>query len=143
MAEDELVGSGALGDAPDLGDIRVQRGHPFEFGTCGAVQLEIAEVGHVVDQNVRILGEGDQIVVHGGVAGEHHRAVRSVETVRQSRNRMAVGHCDGGDLDDPVFEDDDRNPGGCPVLAGTGMSIPRTSAPASGMRASSGMTFRW
>jgi hypothetical protein len=27
--------------------------------------------------------------------------------------------------------------------AGTAMSMPRTSAPGSGMRASSGMTFRW
>jgi len=129
MAEDELVGSGALGDAPDLGDIRVQRGHPFEFGTCGAVPLEIAEVGHVVDQNVRILGEGDQIVVHGGVAGEHHRAVRSVETVRQSRNRMAVGHCDGGDLDDPVFEDDDRNPGVARSSPGRGCRFPGRARP--------------
>ena len=112
MAEDELVDAGAFGDASDLGDIGVQRGHPFEGGTGEAVPLEVAEVGDLVDEDVGTLGEGDQVVVHGGVAGEHDRAVRGVETVRQSRNRPAVRHGDGGDLDRSVVEDDDRNLGG-------------------------------
>ena len=57
------------------------------------------------------LGQGDQIVVHRGVAGEHDGAVRGVETVPQSRNRMAVRHRDGGDPDRSVVENHDRNPG--------------------------------
>ncbi len=57
------------------------------------------------------LGQGDQIVVHGGVAREHDRAVRGVETVRKSRNRVAVRHGDGGDPDNPIVENDDRNLG--------------------------------
>jgi hypothetical protein len=30
VAEDELADPGALGDAPDLGDVGVQPGHPLE-----------------------------------------------------------------------------------------------------------------
>jgi hypothetical protein len=141
MAEDELVDSRASGDAPDLGHIGVQRGHPLQGGTGNAVPLEVAEVGNLVDEDVGTLGESDQIVVHGGVAREHHGAVRGVEPVGQRRDRPAVRHCDDPDPNH-FIEDDDRRvlPA---VLAGTGMSILRTSAPASGMRASSGMTFRW
>ena len=56
---------------------------------------------------------------------------------------MAVHHRYGGDPNRFVVEDHDRNPGTPSVRAGTWMSMPRTSAPGSGMRASSGMTFRW
>jgi hypothetical protein len=54
-----------------------------------------------------------------------------------------VRHGDGADPDRVVLEDGDRNLR--VVLAGavTGMSVARTSAPGSGMRASSGITFRW
>jgi hypothetical protein len=111
MAEDELADSCAFGDAADFGDVGVQRGHPFEGGAGDAVPLEVAEVGNMVDEDAGIAGEGDQVVVDGGVAGEHDGAVRGVETVRESRNRPAVGHCDGGDPDNSVVEDDDRNSG--------------------------------
>ena len=111
MAEDELADPGALGDAADLGDVGVQRGHPHQFGPGRAVSFQVAEVGHLVNEDVGLLGQGDQIVVHRGVAGEHDRAVRGVETVTQSRNRMAVRHRDGGDPDRSVVEDHDRNLG--------------------------------
>jgi hypothetical protein len=63
MAQDELADSGAFGDAADLSDIGVQRGHPLQGGAGKAVPLEIAEVGNLVDENVGALGQGDQIVV--------------------------------------------------------------------------------
>ncbi len=74
-------------------------GLPFQGGAGDAVPLEVAEVGDMVDEDVRPLGQGDQVVVHGGVAGEDDRAVRGVETVPQGRNRPAVRHGDGGDRD--------------------------------------------
>src|SRR4029077_11716362 len=40
VAQDELADSGAFGDAADLGDIGVQRGHPLQGGTGEAVPLE-------------------------------------------------------------------------------------------------------
>ena len=97
MAEDELADSGALGDAADLGDIGVQPGHPLQGRTREAVPLEIAQVGNVVDEDVGAVGQGDQVVVHRGVAGEHHRAVRGVEAVAERRDRPAVRHRHGGD----------------------------------------------
>ena len=108
----------------------------------GAVPLQVVQVGDLVDEDVGPLGEGDQVVVHGGVAGEHDGAVRGVEPVGQRRNRPAVRHGHGGDPDRVIVEDDDRDRRR-PRPAGTAMSKARTSAPASGMRASSGMTFRW
>jgi len=60
MAEDELADSGAFGDASDVGDIGVKRGHPFQGGTGGAVPLQVTEVGDVVDEDVGTLGEGDE-----------------------------------------------------------------------------------
>ena len=107
MAEDEFTDSCPFGDAPDLGDVGVQRGHPLD----DAVPREVAEVGNVMDEDVGTLGEGDQIVVHGGVAREHDGAVRGGETVRESRDRPAVRHGDSGDADNSVVEDDDRNLG--------------------------------
>ena len=74
--------------------------------------LEVAEVGDLMDEDVSPAGQRDQVVVHGGVAGEHHGAVRGVEPVRQGRNRPAVHHRDGGDPDRGVLEDDDRDLGG-------------------------------
>ena len=62
MAQDELADPGAFGDAPDLGDIGVQRGHPLQRGTGEAMPLEVAEVSNLVDEDVGALGQGDQIV---------------------------------------------------------------------------------
>ena len=111
MAEDELTDSCAFGDSSDLGDIGVQRGHPGQGGTGEAVPLEVAEVGNVVDEDVSTLSEGDQIIVHSGVTGEHHRAVPGVETVCQRRYCPAVHHRDCGDPDNSIVEDDNRNLG--------------------------------
>ena len=52
MAQDELADSGAFGDAADLGDIGVQRGHPLQRGTSEAVPLEVAEVGNLVESSL-------------------------------------------------------------------------------------------
>jgi hypothetical protein len=109
MAEDELAGSCAFGDAPDVGDVGVQRGHPFQGCPGDAMPLEVAQVSDVMDEDVGALGEGDQVVVHRGVAGEHDGAVRGVETVRESRKGMAVCHSDGGYPDNSVVEDEDRS----------------------------------
>jgi hypothetical protein len=79
MAEDELADSCPFGDAPDFGDVGVQPGHPFQGSTGDAVPLEVAEVGDVVDEDAGPLGEGDQVLVHRGVAGEHDGAVRGVK----------------------------------------------------------------
>jgi hypothetical protein len=88
------------------------RAIPVQLGTAGAVPLEVAKIGNAVDEDVGPLGQGDQIAVHGGVTREHDRAVGRVETVRKRRNRAAVGHGDGGDPDNSVVENDDRNLGG-------------------------------
>ena len=55
------------------------------------------------------MGESDQVVVHGRVAGEHDGAGRSVETVGEGRHSAAVTYRYGGDPDDSVVEDDDGN----------------------------------
>ena len=70
---------------------------------------DIAEVGNVVDEIVGVLGESDQIVVHCGVAREHHGPVRGVETIGQSGYRMAVRDGNGRDPDNSIVEDDDRD----------------------------------
>jgi hypothetical protein len=88
-------------------------------------------------------GQGDQVFVHGGVAGERDGAVRCVEPVGERRNCAAVRHGHGADLDDPIVEDDGRDVRDIPGWYGNAMSVARTSALASGMWASSGMTFRW
>jgi hypothetical protein len=54
-------------------------------------------------------GQGDQVFVHGGVAGERDGAVRCVEPVGERRNCAAVRHGHGADLDDPIVEDDGRD----------------------------------
>ena len=60
VAEDEFADSGAFGDATDLGDIGVQRGHPGQFGIVHAVAPQVTQVGHLVDQDVGALGQGWQ-----------------------------------------------------------------------------------
>ena len=50
MGEDEFAGSGPLGDAPDLGDIGMERGHPVKGGAGEAVPPKVAEVGNMVDE---------------------------------------------------------------------------------------------
>jgi hypothetical protein len=52
VAEDELADPGALGDPADFADIGVQRGHPGQLGGVGAMPFEVAEVGHVMDEDV-------------------------------------------------------------------------------------------
>ena len=112
MVEDQFTNSGPFGDAPDLVHIGVQRGHPFQGGPGDAVLLEVRQVGDLVDEDVGALGEGDQILVHGGIPREHDRAVDGVETIGQRRNSSAMCHGDGGDPDGVVFEDNDRDLGG-------------------------------
>ena len=58
MAQDELADSGAFGDATDLSDIGVQRGHPLQGGAGEAVPFEVAEVGNLVNEDVSALGRG-------------------------------------------------------------------------------------
>ena len=143
MAEDEFVDSCAFGDAPTSVTSVCSAAIRCEGGTGGAVPLEVAEVGNLVDEDVGTLGEGDQIVVHGGVAGEHDGAVRGVETVCESRNRPAVRHRDGGDLNNSIFEDDDRNLGDALSPGRDGdVDCPDQRARVRHV-ASSGMTFRW
>jgi hypothetical protein len=57
VVEDQFGNACALGDAPDLGDVGVKRGHPLEGGAGGAVPLEVAEVGDTVDEYVGTLGD--------------------------------------------------------------------------------------
>jgi len=63
VAEDELADPCAFGDAPDLGDVGVQRGHPLERLTRDAVPLEVVQVGDLVDEDLGPLRERDQAVV--------------------------------------------------------------------------------
>ena len=63
------MGPGALGDAPDLGDIGVECGHPLEGGSGETVALEVGQVGNLVDEDVDVMGEIDQSVVRRGVTG--------------------------------------------------------------------------
>ena len=70
--------------------------------------LEVVQVGHLVDEDVSPPGQGDQVLVHGGVAGERDGSVGPVEPVGQRRNRPAVRHGHRGYPDHPVVEDDGR-----------------------------------
>ena len=143
MIEDEFVHVCAFGDAADLGDIGMELRHSLEVGAGKAVSLEVVEVCHLVDEHVGIPGESDQVFVHRGVTREHDRAVRSIETVGESRVRVAVRHGDSRDPDDLIFETVIGRPESPAIGAGTEMSIARTSTPGSGMWQSRGMTFRW
>ena len=111
MIEDEVADASALGDSSDLADVGVKRGHPFEGGPGEPVPLQVAEVGHLVDEYVGTLGERHQIVVDGSVARKDDRAVAGVEAERESWDGVAVHdrHC--GDLDGSIFEDDQRSRG--------------------------------
>jgi hypothetical protein len=104
-----FVDSCAFGDAADLGDIGVQRGHAFEGSTSEAVLLEVMKVGHTMHEDVGALSERDQVVVDGGVAREDDGAVRRVETVGESGKRPAVRNGDGRDPNHVIFEDGDRD----------------------------------
>ena len=68
----------------------------FQGGPGDAVLLEVCQVGNLVDEDVGALGEGDEIVVHGGIPREHDRAVDGVETIGQRWNSSAMCHGDGG-----------------------------------------------
>ena len=132
-----------FGDASDVGDIGVQRGHPFQGSAGGAVPLQVAQVGNVVDEDVGPLGQGDQVVVTA-VSPENTTEPSAVPkryaragTARPCVTVMAVTRTT------PSSKTTTGTWGMPSVRAGTRMSMPRTSAPASGMRASSGMTFRW
>src|ERR1700733_8623902 len=67
VGEDELVDACALGDAPDLRHVGVESRHPFQLGARRPVALEVAEIRDTVEEDVRFLGEGDEIVVDRGV----------------------------------------------------------------------------
>ena len=109
VAEDELTHPGPFGHPSHLADVGVQRGHPGQLGLVRAVPPQVVQVGDLVDQDVGPLGQGDQAVVNGGVAGEHHRAVRGVEPVGQRRDRPAVHDRHRRDPDGVIGEDDRRN----------------------------------
>jgi hypothetical protein len=109
VAEDELTHPGPFGHLSHLADVGVQRGHPGQLGLVRAVPPQVIQVGDLVYQDVGPLGHGDQVVVHRGVAGEHHRAVRGVEPVRQRRNRAAVHDRHRPDPDRVILEDDHRD----------------------------------
>ena len=143
MVEDQFTNSGPFGNASDLADIGVQRGHSLQRGPGDAVQLEVCEVGYLVDEDVGALREGDQILVHGGVPREHDGTADGVETVGQGRNSPAMGDRDGGDPNGIVFEDYNRDPGGPLRRFRKGDVVPPTSMPGSGMWASNGMTLKW
>ena len=109
VAEDELTHPGPFGHPSHLADVGVQCGHPRQLGLVRAVPPQVIQVGDLVYQDVGLLGQGDQVVVHRGVAGEHHRAVRGVEPVRQRRNRPAVHDRHRPDPDRLILEDDHRD----------------------------------
>ena len=108
--EDEFTRPCAFSDATDLGDVCMERRHSLEGGAGKAVSLEVAEVCHLVDEDIGIPGERDQAFIHRGVTGEHDRAIRSIETVGQRRVRVAVRHRDSRDPDDLIFKNRDRMP---------------------------------
>lgn len=105
MVKDELADTGTLGDSTNLADVSVKRGYPFEGGTCEAVPLQIAKVGHLMHQDVRTPGNPNQVVVDGGVAREDDRAIGRVEAEGEGGDRVAVHHRHGGDVNGSVFED--------------------------------------
>ena len=94
----------AFSDTTDFGDVCMERRHSLERGAGNAMSLQIVEVCHLVDEDIGIPGKHDQSFIHRGVTGEHDRAVRSIETVGQSRVRVAVRHGDSRDRDDRIFE---------------------------------------
>src|ERR1700744_435520 len=69
VVQDELAGSGLLGDAADLADVGVQCCHLGYLGVVHTVAAQVVQVGHLVDQDVGTLGQGGQVLVLGGVAG--------------------------------------------------------------------------
>jgi hypothetical protein len=109
VRQDQLADSGALGDAADLRDVGVQPGHPVQGRPGEAVTGQVAEVGDLMDENVGAAGERDQVLAHGRVAGEDHRAVGGVEPVPEGRDSVPVGDGNRGDPDIGVLEDDGRN----------------------------------
>ena len=109
VGQDQLARSGAFGDPADLGDVGEQRGRPVQLGPVGAVPGQVAEVGHLVDQDVGPLSQRDQVLVQRGVAGEHHRPVGGVEPVGQRRHRPPVHHRHRGDPDRGVGDHHDRD----------------------------------
>jgi hypothetical protein len=66
VAEDELADPYALSDAPNLGDVGMQRGHPGQLGVVGAVPLEVVQVGDLMDEDVgpraRVIGSSFTVV---------------------------------------------------------------------------------
>ena len=107
MTEDEFAYPGALGDASDVVDVGLQPRHSVEVGPGKAVALQVVEVRNLVDENVGASGECDQVVIHRGIAGEHHRSAWGVEPVGEGGVGVAVGHGDGRDSHDSVVEDGD------------------------------------
>ena len=109
VAEDELTHPGPFGHPSHLADVGVQCGHSRQLRLVRAVPPQVIQVGDLVYQDVGPLGQGDQVGVRRRVAGEHHRAVRGVETVCQRRNRPAVHDRHRPDPDRLILEDDHRD----------------------------------
>src|SRR6202020_2344764 len=70
VGENELVDSRAFGHAADLRDIGMEPSHPLQGLAGEALTLQVAEVGHAMNEDVGTLGEGDQVVIDCGVAAE-------------------------------------------------------------------------
>ena len=105
MGEDQLPDFRALGDRPDFADIGVEGRHPLEGGAGEAMALEVIQVRDTVDEDVGSVGEGDQIVVDRGIAGEHDGAVGGVESIRERGNDVSVCHHDPADANVRIVED--------------------------------------
>jgi hypothetical protein len=143
MVEDQFMDIRSFSDPADFTNVGVKGGHALQVRLAEAVPPEIAEVCHLVNEDVGTLGQSDQSFIRGGVARKHDRAVRGVKAVRQSWDCSAVHDPDRGDPDGFVLHDHDWSLRDALRPRRGGDVEPRTSSPASGMRASRGMTFRW
>ncbi len=98
--------------AAHLRDVRVQGRHPLESGASEALALQIAQVCHLMHEDVGASGESDQVFVHRGVAGEDDGAVRGVEAVGEGGVGVPVGHGYRRHVHHTIVEDGCRIPRG-------------------------------
>ena len=130
----------------DLGDVGVQRGHPLEGGAGEAVPLEVAQVGNVVDEDVGAVGQGDQVVVRTVVSPENTTEPSAVSK-RYARAGIAWPWVTATAVTRTDCRRSKTTTGALGRALGPGrdgdVDAPDELRPASGMRASSGMTFRW
>jgi hypothetical protein len=80
----------------------------LEIDAGHVVSFEVVEVCDLVNEQLGVLGESDQVLVHGGVSGEYDGAVPSIETESESRERVAVRPGTARHSDGLVFEHCDR-----------------------------------